>query len=326
MEVVLESIDPEWKSEEASYKRRLDDTNNPTYTSSSEKPLKVGRKLSPLKQVTSRFPAQTKKAYKSDISTAFSNHPALSLLEKKFTRKSDIPLDAVLFFGDLNYRVEQPRAVIERLHSQVVNSAAGHKRSTETRHAVNSVSSSPSSNQGLNKTAYQNVYFTHTAPAERVLLEKKLDRLLRFDQLNQQRRFGKVLQGFQEGNIRFPPTYKYDKGADRFDTSEKRRCPAWTDRILYYSRPIVPPTAQSSSPSNNVLNSAQKLSAGLVDTQGDLPGATETVTSRKEKENEKEGNTKQAASNELVELLDYYSVDARTSDHRPVCATFRLHL
>ncbi|KAI9812950.1 MAG: hypothetical protein M1826_002733 [Phylliscum demangeonii] len=40
------------------------------------------------------------------------------------------------------------------------------------------------------------------------------------------------LRGFQEAAIGFAPTYKYDVGSDAYDTSEKRRAPAWCDRVL----------------------------------------------------------------------------------------------
>ncbi|MBW0467869.1 hypothetical protein O181_007584 [Austropuccinia psidii MF-1] len=42
-----------------------------------------------------------------------------------------------------------------------------------------------------------------------------------------------VFPRYLEGPISFAPTYKYDVGSDRYDTSEKMRTPAWTDRILY---------------------------------------------------------------------------------------------
>jgi hypothetical protein len=42
-----------------------------------------------------------------------------------------------------------------------------------------------------------------------------------------------VWKDFQEGPITFPPTYKYDKGTEYYDTSKKRRIPSWTDRILW---------------------------------------------------------------------------------------------
>lgn len=60
-------------------------------------------------------------------------------------------------------------------------------------------------------------------------------KLLERDQLLLSRRNkpGFRLRNFHEGQIAFAPTYKYDIGTDTYDTSEKRRSPAWCDRILY---------------------------------------------------------------------------------------------
>ncbi|XP_052229766.1 synaptojanin-1-like [Dreissena polymorpha] len=53
------------------------------------------------------------------------------------------------------------------------------------------------------------------------------------DQLNVQRAEDKAFQGFKEGPTNFAPTYKYDQFCDDYDTSDKSRVPAWTDRVLW---------------------------------------------------------------------------------------------
>ncbi|KAH9311866.1 hypothetical protein KI387_026901, partial [Taxus chinensis] len=69
------------------------------------------------------------------------------------------------------------------------------------------------------------------------IANKQLDLLLVKDQLIREMKAGSVFQGMQEGNITFPPTYKFDKdqiGWQGYDSSEKRRVPAWCDRILFH--------------------------------------------------------------------------------------------
>ncbi|CAM8933333.1 unnamed protein product [Rhodiola kirilowii] len=65
--------------------------------------------------------------------------------------------------------------------------------------------------------------------------------LLEKDQLRVERRQGRVFQGWKEGRIYFPPTYKYSHNSDQYagdavQRKEKRRTPAWCDRILWYGR------------------------------------------------------------------------------------------
>ncbi|CAG8977672.1 hypothetical protein HYALB_00006622 [Hymenoscyphus albidus] len=59
-----------------------------------------------------------------------------------------------------------------------------------------------------------------------------LETLYENDQLNLQMVAGLTFPYYSESRITFDPTYKYDLGSDTYDTSEKARIPAWTDRIL----------------------------------------------------------------------------------------------
>ncbi|CAN6345035.1 unnamed protein product [Urochloa humidicola] len=75
----------------------------------------------------------------------------------------------------------------------------------------------------------------------RELLERKdWAALLDRDQLRTEQRAGRVFGGWEEGRIRFPPTYKYLANSDAYAMSlgssgsrEKKRTPAWCDRILW---------------------------------------------------------------------------------------------
>ena len=69
-------------------------------------------------------------------------------------------------------------------------------------------------------------------------LQATIDSLLPHDQLRSVQKQRKAFHdGWQEGQIRFLPTYKYDVGSiGLFDTSEKKRAPSWCDRILYRTR------------------------------------------------------------------------------------------
>ncbi|CAN6336111.1 unnamed protein product [Urochloa humidicola] len=75
----------------------------------------------------------------------------------------------------------------------------------------------------------------------RALLERKdWAALLERDQLRTEQRAGRVFGGWEEGRIRFPPTYKYLAESDAYAMSlggsgsrEKKRTPAWCDRILW---------------------------------------------------------------------------------------------
>jgi len=66
----------------------------------------------------------------------------------------------------------------------------------------------------------------------------ELQYLLQHDQLTKEMKNnrGFRLRTFLEPSITFAPTYKYDRNSNEYDTSEKRRVPAYCDRILYRCR------------------------------------------------------------------------------------------
>ncbi|XP_030218327.1 inositol polyphosphate 5-phosphatase K isoform X1 [Gadus morhua] len=57
------------------------------------------------------------------------------------------------------------------------------------------------------------------------------------DQLLMMKKKEAFLQEFDEGPLCFKPSYKFDRNGDTYDTSGKKRKPAWTDRILWRVKP-----------------------------------------------------------------------------------------
>jgi len=84
--------------------------------------------------------------------------------------------------------------------------------------------------------------------------------LLEADQLRREIHAGRVFKGLKEGKIDFKPTYKFDKGASNptaYDSSEKKRIPAWCDRIFFRGTPQY--TTPDPAEPNYVRESEEEL-------------------------------------------------------------------
>ncbi|OBS57414.1 hypothetical protein A6R68_11460, partial [Neotoma lepida] len=96
-----------------------------------------------------------------------------------------------------------------------------------------------------------------------------------------------IFRGFLEGKVTFAPTYKYDLFSEDYDTSEKCRTPAWTDRVLWRRRKWP---FDRSAEDLDLLNASFQDESKILYTW--TPGT----------------------------LLHYGRAELKTSDHRPVVA------
>lgn len=72
--------------------------------------------------------------------------------------------------------------------------------------------------------------------ARDLVSQRSFDWLRERDQLRAEMKAGKVFQGMREAIVRFPPTYKFaigKPGLGGYDSGEKKRIPAWCDRVLF---------------------------------------------------------------------------------------------
>ena len=112
--------------------------------------------------------------------------------------------------------------------------------------------------------------------------------LLKWDQLNRERHEGRCFEHFEEGQIKFEPSYKFIPGTSDFDNrkDKKMRVPAWCDRVLWYVR------------------------GGNDSRVGKAPNSNGDVEKKR-----------------VLELLDYVRNDGvLISDHKPVTATFAVQV
>ncbi len=123
--------------------------------------------------------------------------------------------------------------------------------------------------------------------------KQSLQELKEHDQLNIERGDGRVFQGFSEGELHFPPTYKMQLGAGIYEEREgkKLRAPAWCDRVLWY------------------CSHTSDLDASLIQSA----------------KHNRRGSS--SASMQHVQLLEYDSVPSlKISDHLPVYAVLSVEI
>ncbi|GFP87143.1 type i inositol 1 4 5-trisphosphate 5-phosphatase 12 [Phtheirospermum japonicum] len=76
----------------------------------------------------------------------------------------------------------------------------------------------------------------HTMRRGIFVSQRSFDWLREKDQLRAEMKAGKVFQGMRGGTHQIPPTYKFERGRPGlggYDSGEKKRIPAWCDRVLY---------------------------------------------------------------------------------------------
>jgi hypothetical protein len=146
-----------------------------------------------------------------------------------------------------------------------------------------------------------------------------------YDQLNVERKKGAVFQGFIEGPTNFAPTYKYDLFSDDYDTSEKLRTPAWTDRVLWKRDQRSHQTATGQVGEDVAQIAAAAVKRSKAAESGETEGRIEGIGNNKQELNEKQKDV-QGASWSPGRLLYYNRAELKTSDHRPVIAIFDIDI
>jgi inositol polyphosphate 5-phosphatase INPP5B/F len=235
------------------------------------------------------------------------------------------------WFGDLNYRLEgMPGDDVRRLftiHTKDFDNDDQGRPSTSGDSGYGSKASTEESRVPLPP---------ELDPAS---LQTTISSLLPHDELHQQMKQGKAFHdGWEEGPIRFLPSYKYDIGkVGVFDSSEKRRCPSWCDRILYRTRASKQRYDAKAKEQEEARKKDEEMRAKGMDLAGDedilfdynpdTDGDNTAAYDEYEDDQDPEPETvttKDGLTDEI--LLEYYTTHMRvlSSDHKPLEAVFSL--
>ena len=155
-------------------------------------------------------------------------------------------------------------------------------------------------------------------------LQHTINTLLAHDQLKLQIKEGKVFfDGWEEGQITFLPTYKYDIGTvDIFDTSEKMRPPSYCDRVMFLHRPKWR-RLQAALLKLKVGEESNNPHTGVIfeyDPDEDGDEASANLPTQHPKQNKP---SRDDMSEVGIQLEDYNAFQYITkSDHKPLSAVF----
>lgn len=262
--------------------------------------------------------------------------------------------DFTFWFGDLNYRLDDipgddVRQVLARHTDNAYDVACQeNKKKTSRRNSMADPEGHPnqslsqfslSEEDGWPEPVTDDEIDPHNDPAS---LQTTISSLIVHDQLQVQQRKGTAFhKGWQEGQITFLPTYKYDIGSvAMFDTSEKHRGPSWCDRILYRTRRdklrherLDRETEEARKRDKEMeaqgLDKAVADDNVLFDYDPDLDGADVTGSIEEYISDDDRSNVSsvasRASSEESVRLNHYVSHQGiLSSDHKPLDATFTM--
>jgi len=243
--------------------------------------------------------------------------------------------DFAFWFGDLNYRLEgMPGDDVRHLLSLHLRNEYGAGAKT-----IRSSDESSEANSSI-RHSLDNEDDDHVpSELDPASLQTTLSSLLPHDELHQQQRAKKAFHdGWKEGPILFLPTYKYDVGSlSTFDSSEKRRCPSWCDRIIYRTRKDKMEYDDKVREQEEAKKKTEDMKARGLESSGtdddllydynpEVDGDADEYDEYDEYADLEPAvvETKEGFEDELT--LEYYTAHQRviSSDHKPLDATFRL--
>ncbi|KAH7051015.1 phosphatase family protein-like protein [Macrophomina phaseolina] len=238
--------------------------------------------------------------------------------------------DFAFWFGDLNYRLggmpgEDVRRIL-MLHTR-------NEYDLSQRQAEKIDKEQTSSTDGQVDEEPEEIIPAKFDPAS---LQATIESLLPHDELRQQQRQRKAFyDGWREGEIEFLPTYKYDVGTvGIFDSSEKRRCPSWCDRILYRTRRDRLAYYDKIKEEEEAKKKDEEMKKQGLDKEGDndvlfeydpeTDGDFDYDETTDARDDPIPVLTKDGFEDEIE--LEYYTAHQRvlSSDHKPLDAVFRL--